>query len=84
MNLDQLKNGDVVYAGCHIYNDGGLPDLAEDALLAEPGTRGVVIATGHLDEIPLRRIFLVRFEDSDLNPGPATGCWPEELSAYRC
>jgi nitrogen fixation protein NifZ len=80
MNLDQLSKGDRVYAACHIFNDGSIPDIEEGLMLAEPGTRGVIIETGHLEESPERKIFLVRFEDKDLNLGPATGCWPEELS----
>ncbi len=28
-------------------------------------------------------VFLVRFEDRELNLGPPTGCWPEELSASK-
>ena len=46
-----------------------------------PGTRGVVVDIGHLQENPERKRFLVHFEDADLNLGPPTGCWPEELSA---
>ncbi|MES9813438.1 MAG: nitrogen fixation protein NifZ [Candidatus Thiodiazotropha sp.] len=80
MNLDQLSPGDVVYAASHIYNDGGIPGIQDEALLAEPGVRGVIVETGHLEEAPQRKIYLVRFEDSDLNLGPPTGCWPEELS----
>ena len=79
MNLDQLAPGDVVYAASHIYNDGGIPEIPEDALLAAPGTRGVIIETGHLEEAPSRKLYLVRFEDQDLKLGPLTGCWPEEL-----
>jgi nitrogen fixation protein NifZ len=81
MTLEQLKPGDAVYAASHIYNDGGIPEIDNDALLAKPGTRGVLIETGHLEEAPERTIYLVRFEDSELNLGPPTGCWPEELSA---
>ncbi|MCU7811879.1 MAG: nitrogen fixation protein NifZ [Candidatus Thiodiazotropha sp. (ex Notomyrtea botanica)] len=81
MTLKQLNPGDRVYAASHIYNDGGIPDIPDDALLASPGTHGVLIETGHLEEAPERIVFLVRFEDSDLNLGPPTGCWPEELSA---
>jgi nitrogen fixation protein NifZ len=80
MTLDQLTPGDAVYAASHIYNDGGIPEIPDDALLAKPGTRGVLIETGHLEEAPERTVYLVRFEDSELNLGPATGCWPEELS----
>lgn len=81
MEIEQLQPGDAVYATSHIFNDGGIPNLPEDALLARPGTRGVIIETGHLEDAPARRVFLVRFEDAELNLGPPAGCWPEELSA---
>lgn len=80
MNVNQLNPGDRVYAACHIYNDGSIPHIELDKLMAKPGTRGVIIETGHLEEAPQRKIFLVRFEDDALDLGPATGCWPEELS----
>ena len=83
MNLEQLEPGDLVYAASHIYNDGGIPDIPDQALLAEPGTRGVIVETGHLEEVPQRRIYLVRFENSELDLGPPTGCWPEELSMVK-
>ncbi|MES9965634.1 MAG: nitrogen fixation protein NifZ [Sedimenticola sp.] len=79
MNLEDLQPGDVVFADSHIYNDGGIPEVPEDKLLAEPGTRGVIVETGHLEEAPERKVYLVRFEDNELNLGPPTGCWPEEL-----
>ena len=79
MNLEQFSPGDLVYAASHIFNDGGIPEVPEDALLAAPGTRGVIIETGHLEEAPNRKLYLVRFEDRDLNLGPLIGCWPEEL-----
>jgi nitrogen fixation protein NifZ len=80
MNLRQLQPGDVVYAASHILNDGSIPTLADTAVIAAPGTRGVIINIGHLEESPERELFLVRFEDTALNLGPLTGCWPEELS----
>ena len=81
VTLEQLNPGDMVYAASHIFNDGGIPEIPDDALLAKPGTRGVIVETGHLEEAPERTIYLVRFEDAELNLGPPTGCWPEELSA---
>lgn len=81
MELDQLKSGDTVYAASHIYNDGGIPELPEDALLAAPGARGMIVETGHLEDAPERKVYLVRFEDAELNLGPPAGCWPEELTA---
>jgi len=80
MRLEELSPGDRVYAASHIYNDGSIPEIADNALLAKPGTRGVILETGHLEESPERIVFLVRFEDSQLNLGPPTGCWAEELS----
>jgi nitrogen fixation protein NifZ len=81
MTLEQLSPGDIVYAATDIANDGGIPDLAENALIASAGTRGVIVNIGHLEEDPERELFLVRFEGKDLELGPPTGCWPEELSA---
>ena len=83
MTLEQLAPGDVIYAASHIYNDGGIPQIGEDALLAEPGARGVLVETGHLEEAPQRKVYLVRFEDGALNLGPPIGCWPEELSTNK-
>ncbi len=80
MNLEQLEKGDMVYAASHIYNDGSIPNVPDDLLLAALGTRGMIVETGHLEDAPERKIFLVRFEDAELNLGPATGCWAEELS----
>lgn len=81
MELAQLNPGDMVWAATDISNDGGIPDLPEDALIAAAGTRGVVVNVGHLEEEPGRELYLVRFEGPDLVLGPPTGCWPEELSA---
>ena len=81
MELEQLQPGDTVYAASHIYNDGSIPEVPQDALLAPPGTRGVIVETGHLEDAPQRMVYLVRFEDTQLNLGPPTGCWPEELTA---
>lgn len=83
MNLQDLEPGDTVYATCHIYNDGSIPEYPEDALLAKAGTRGVLMEIGHLEESPERSVFLVRFEDEALNLGPPTGCWQEELSPEK-
>jgi nitrogen fixation protein NifZ len=80
MTLKQLQPGDMVYAASHIINDGSIPSLEESAMIASPGARGVIINIGHLEEAPERELFLVRFEDADLNLGPPAGCWPEELS----
>jgi nitrogen fixation protein NifZ len=83
MKPEHLNPGDVVYAAAEIRNDGGIPEIPPDALLAAPGTRGVIVNVGHLDEEPQRALILVRFEDTNLDLGPPTGCWPEELSLER-
>jgi nitrogen fixation protein NifZ len=55
MTLEHLRPGDLIYATSHIYNDGGIPDILEKALLAEPGSRGVIMETGNLEEAPQHR-----------------------------
>ncbi|MBR0566547.1 nitrogen fixation protein NifZ [Azoarcus sp. L1K30] len=72
--------GDVVFAADALYNDGSIPDIEEGALLAAPGTRGVVVKVGHVEAIPEIDIILVRFEGADDVLGPPVGCLVEELS----
>lgn len=81
INVESLEEGDVVYAAVAFHNDGSFPAVAENALLAPAGSRGVIIRKGHLEDNPERTLFLVRFEDADRNLGPALGAWPEELRA---
>ena len=81
MKVEALQPGDVVYAARAIYNDGSMPDLEENVLLAEAGQRGVILTTGHLEENPNKVLILVRFEDASNNLGPAVACWIEELRA---
>lgn len=72
--------GDCVYARELIRNDGGMPGLAPDAIVASAGTRGVVAQVGHPEAEPRQTIYAVRFEDADGNLGPAVGCLPEDLT----
>ncbi|MBK1722171.1 nitrogen fixation protein NifZ [Thiocystis violacea] len=81
MDLIQLSPGDMVFAAKDIFNDGGIPDIAQDALIAKAGTRGVIVNIGHLEENPDKELYLVRFEGADLVLGPPTGCWEDELKA---
>ena len=81
VNPATLEEGDVVYAATTIHNDGGLPDVAEDALLAAAGARGVIVRKGHLEDDAARNVFVVRFEDGEKNLGPPIGCYAEELAA---
>ena len=80
---EQYGIGDIVFSRELLVNDGGIPDLADDAVLASPGRRGVVVNRGHVEAEPEQEIYLVRFEgeaggQSDL--GPPVGCLPEELT----
>jgi len=77
---DAYRLGDIVFAREALYNDGGIPDIAEDALLAAAGGRGVVVNSGHLAEDPQQLIYLVRFEDTEGMLGPPVGCLHDELS----
>ena len=75
--------GDIVFSRELLVNDGGVPELAPDAVLATPGRRGVVVNHGHVEADLEQAIYLVRFEGesgelSDL--GPPIGCLPEELT----
>lgn len=79
VNQESIAEGDVVYAATAIYNDGGLEDVAENALLAAAGTRGVLVRKRHLEEDETRGVFLVRFEDEEKNLGQPIGCYAEEL-----
>ncbi len=81
MQLRDLQPGDIIYAAVTIENDGGIPDLPEDALLAQPGTRGVLVNVGHVEMDPDTELFLVRFEDAAGELGPPVGCLAEELTA---
>ena len=79
MNVEDLDIGDVVYAARLIADDGSIPGGVEGDVLAEIGTRGVITLIGHIEEEPSRTVFLVRFEDKNMNLGNPVGCWTEDL-----
>lgn len=81
MKLENLEPGDMIYAVTDVFNDGSLPGLDGEALIAVAGTRGVLMNTGHLEEQPETQLYLVRFEDKNLDLGPPVACWSEEISA---
>ncbi|MGB5277955.1 MAG: nitrogen fixation protein NifZ [Gammaproteobacteria bacterium] len=81
MSIEHLKPGDMIFAATDVYNDGSMPDIDTNALIALAGARGVLVNTGHLEDDPDKKLILVRFEDENLDLGPAVACWPEELSA---
>ncbi len=79
MKVEDLDIGDVVYAAHAIIDDGSMPDSVEDEVLAVEGSRGVIVMKGYIEEQPDRSVFLVRFEDGELNLGRPIGCWTEDL-----
>jgi nitrogen fixation protein NifZ len=79
MKVTDLDIGDRVYAAHDIIDDGSMPNAEEGELLAPEGRRGVITLIGHLEEQPERVVFLVRFEDGQLNLGEPVGCWEEDL-----
>lgn len=79
MQIEHLQPGDIVYAAVTLHNDGSLPELNEEALIAAEGARGVIVNVGHLEDNPSQSLLLVRFEDEKGELGPPVGCWPEEL-----
>ncbi len=81
INVETLEEGDVVFAATPLYNDGGLEDVAEGALLYPTDTRGVIVRKGHLEENEGVSVFLVRFEDAAKNLGEPIGCFAGELKA---
>ena len=80
MNLENLKPGDMIYAATDVFNDGSLPGVEANARVAVAGARGVLVNTGHLEEDPEMLLYLVRFEDENMDLGPAVACWASEVS----
>jgi nitrogen fixation protein NifZ len=79
MRVEDLDIGDIVYAAINITDDGSIPGGNEGDILAEAGTRGVITMIGHVEEQPERSVFLVRFEDKEMNLGNPVGCWVDDL-----
>lgn len=79
MNVEDLDLGDVVYAAHTIDDDGSMPDSEEGEVLAVEGSRGVIVMKGYVEEEPDKSVFLVRFEDKEMNLGRPIGCWSEDL-----
>ena len=83
MNVEELDVGDVVYAAHDIVDDGSMPDNQFGDMLAKAGARGVIVMRGHVEEEPKKNVFLVRFEDNELNLGRPIGCFSEDLTVNR-
>jgi len=76
---DELLPGEIVYATEDIFNDGGVPDVEEGALLAPAGARGVIVKVGHVEAMEDIAIYIVRFQGADEVLGSPIGCLREEL-----
>lgn len=76
----QYNIGEIVFALEDMFNDGGLPGYAEEALIAPAGSRGVIVHIGHVAADERVEIYLVRFEDQDGNLGVPVGCLLEEIT----
>lgn len=83
MKVDQLDVGDVVFAAHDIVDDGSMPEHQFGDLLAEAGSRGVIVMRGYVEEDPEKNVFLVRFEDKEMNLGRPIGCFSEDLSVEQ-
>ena len=80
MAREEYGVGEIVFSRIAIENDGCIPGIAPDALLAAPGVRGVVVNFGHAQMDENEEIYLVRFENEAGDLGPPVGCLPEELT----
>lgn len=78
--MEQYDIGDMVFPLEPIYNDGYIPELPEDALMAPPGATGVVVMFGYAEADPGQEIYLVRFEGEDGVLGPPVGVLTDELT----
>ena len=72
--------GDLVFARDTLINDGGIPDVPPEAVLAGARTRGVVVRVGHVEADPAQTLYVVCFEDENGVLGSPVGCLPEELT----
>ncbi len=81
MSTVQYEIGEMVFALSDIVNDGGMPGVDEEGLIAPAGARGVVVHFGHAELDPSQEIYLVRFESGpDDTLGNPVGVLPEELT----
>jgi len=78
--IPRYNMGEIVFCTEDIINDGFIPDVAPDALLAAAGTRGVVVRIGFTEANEDVAIYLVRFEGENQVLGPPVGCLVEELT----
>ena len=83
MRLEELEIGDVVYAAHDIVDDGSMPGYEIGDILAYENARGVITMLGHVEEEPTKSVFLVQFENSNLDLGNPIGCFAEDLRVLQ-
>ncbi len=79
MKVEELSIGDVVYAANTICDVDCGSDGYEGQILAKAGSKGIITLIGHVQEQPERSVFLVRFEDENMNLSNPVGCWLDDL-----
>jgi nitrogen fixation protein NifZ len=72
----RFRWGQPVRAALDLYNDGSLPDIAEDALLVAAGGPGEIVQIGHHEAANVP-IYMVDFGVVVL------GCFEEEIAAIE-
>jgi nitrogen fixation protein NifZ len=80
MFSERFQQGDLVYALRDLVSDGMVPETQAGDVLVPAGTRGMVVQVGSVEDHPEIAVYLVRFEGSDRELGPALGCLTEELT----
>lgn len=82
MNIELFEPGNIIFAAKDIENDGSMPQVEDNKILANAGQRGVIINIGYLEDQPHRHLVLVQFENKNslADLGPSVACWPEELA----
>jgi nitrogen fixation protein NifZ len=81
MRLEDLDLGDVVYAAHPIINDISVSEGRPPEILAQAGTKGVIVMKGQIEASESRHVFWVCFEDAQANLGRTVGCWSDDLVA---
>lgn len=79
MRMQDLQNGDVVYAAVTISNDGSVPEADPEQVFAEAGAMGMLINTGYFEEFPDQELYLVSFRNDEGELGPPVTCLAHEL-----
>jgi len=82
MEKTKYAIGDMVFAAENLFNDGGMPGIADkEGLIVPSGLRGVVVQFGVAEMDETQEIYLVQFENGpDGSLGAPIGCLPEELT----